>query len=138
MVNAAAEAYKRQQVMTATPEMLTLMLYNGALRFMTEGIEAIEKKIDDVNLNVIKLRAKNNKAKVKRQKVLGYWSIVRTLRLDQKMSFRDISTYFDKYHKLEVSYSTIYELWNELENKTINKKPPKSNGKLSLIKSFLN
>ena len=85
------------------------------------AIEAIEKKIDDVNLNVIKLRAKNNKAKAKRQKVLGYWSIVRTLRLDQKMSFRDISTYFDKYHKLEVSYSTIYELWNELENKTINK-----------------
>lgn len=44
MVNTAAEAYKRQQVMTATPEMLTLMLYNGALRFMKEGIEAITKK----------------------------------------------------------------------------------------------
>ena len=44
MVNAAAEAYKRQQVMTATPETLTLMLYNGCLRFMTEGREAIEKK----------------------------------------------------------------------------------------------
>ncbi len=44
MVNAAAEAYKRQQVMTATPEALTLMLYNGALRFMTEGIEALGKK----------------------------------------------------------------------------------------------
>ena len=29
MVNSAAEAYKRQQVMTATPEALTLMLYNG-------------------------------------------------------------------------------------------------------------
>ena len=43
MVN-AAEAYKRQQVLTVTPEALTLMLYNGALRFMTEGREAIEKK----------------------------------------------------------------------------------------------
>ena len=43
MVN-AAEAYKRQQVLTATPEALTLMLYNGALRFMTEGRDAIEKK----------------------------------------------------------------------------------------------
>ena len=43
MVN-AAEAYKRQQVLTSTPEALTLMLYNGALRFMTEGREAIEKK----------------------------------------------------------------------------------------------
>ena len=43
MVN-AAEAYKRQQVLTATPEALPLMLYNGALRFMTEGREAIERK----------------------------------------------------------------------------------------------
>lgn len=44
MVNAAAEAYKRQQVLTATPEALTLMLYNGCLRFMKEGRDAIEKK----------------------------------------------------------------------------------------------
>ena len=43
MVN-AAEAYKRQQIMTATPEALTLMLYNGCLKFMNEGMEAIEKK----------------------------------------------------------------------------------------------
>lgn len=44
MVNAAAEAYKRQQIMTATPESLTLMLYNGCLRFMTEGREALMNK----------------------------------------------------------------------------------------------
>lgn len=44
MLNNAAEAYKRQQIMTATPEALTLMLYNGCLKFMTEGIEHIEKK----------------------------------------------------------------------------------------------
>lgn len=43
MVN-AAEAYKRQQIMTATPEALTLMLYNGCLKFMSEGIESLEKK----------------------------------------------------------------------------------------------
>lgn len=82
------------------------------------AIDGIAKEFDDVNLNVIKLRGKNNKAKVKRQKVLGYWAIVRTLKLEQNMSFRDISAYFEKYHKLEVSYSTIYELWNELENNT--------------------
>ncbi len=85
------------------------------------AIDLVVKEFDNVNLNAIKLRAKNNKAKIKRQKVLGYWSIIRTLRLNQKMSFRDISIYFAKYHKLEVSYSTIYELWNELENKTTNK-----------------
>lgn len=44
MINNAAEAYKRQQVMTATPEALTLMLYDGCLRFMKEGLEAMEAK----------------------------------------------------------------------------------------------
>ena len=82
------------------------------------AIDLIVKEFDDVNLNAIKLRGKNSKTKVKRQKLLGYWAIVRTLKLEQNISFRDIATYFAKYHKLEVSYSTIYELWNELENNT--------------------
>lgn len=85
------------------------------------AIDAVVKKLDDVNLNAIKQRAKNNKAKIKRQKVLGYWAIVRSLKLEQNMSFRDISAYFAKYHKLDVSYSTIYDLWNELEKKMENK-----------------
>ncbi len=82
------------------------------------AIDLVVNELDDVNLNAIKLRGKNNKARIKRQKVLGYWAIVRTLKLEQNMSFRDIATYFAKYHKLEVSYSTIYELCNELENNT--------------------
>ncbi|MBD3841936.1 MAG: hypothetical protein IE909_08630 [Campylobacterales bacterium] len=82
------------------------------------AVDLVVKELDDVNLNAIKLRGKNNKAKIKRQKVLGYWAIVRTLKLEQNMSFRDIANYFAKYHKLEVSYSTIYELWNELEKNT--------------------
>ena len=81
------------------------------------AVDTIEKKLDDVNLNAIKLRGKNIKTKVKREKVLGYWAIVRSLKLEQNMSFRDISAYFAKYHKLDVSYSTIYDLWNELEKK---------------------
>ncbi len=82
------------------------------------AIDTVVKELDDVNLNAIKLRGKNSKTKVKRQKLLGYWAIVRTLKLEQNMSFRDISIYFGKYHKLEVSYSTIFEMWNELENNT--------------------
>lgn len=39
-----ANAYKRQQIMTASPEELTLMLYNGAIRFVTESILAIDKQ----------------------------------------------------------------------------------------------
>lgn len=41
--------------MTATPEMLTLMLYNGALRFMTEGMEAIQvKRYEQANTSIQK------------------------------------------------------------------------------------
>jgi hypothetical protein len=83
------------------------------------AIDSVTKEIDSVNFNVIKFRGKNNKVKKKRQKLLGYWTIVQTLKLEQNMSFRDIASYFAKYHKLEVSYSTIYELWNELENTQI-------------------
>ena len=54
MVN-AAEAYKRQQVLTATPEQLTLMLYNGCLKFIGEGIEAVNsKKYEDANTSLQK------------------------------------------------------------------------------------
>lgn len=80
------------------------------------AVDSVVKKLDDVNLNAIKLRGKNNKAKIKRQKVLGYWAIVKILKLEQNMSFRDIATYFAKYHKFQISYSTIFEMWNEIEN----------------------
>ena len=79
------------------------------------AIDSIAKNTDKVNFNAIKLRGKNRKTKIKREKLIGYWAIVKTLKSDQNMSFRDISTYFAKYHKLEVSYSTIYGLWIELE-----------------------
>ena len=35
-------AYKRQQIMTASPAELTLMLYNGAIRFINESVMALE------------------------------------------------------------------------------------------------
>lgn len=40
---AMANAYKTQQIMTAPPEQLTLLLYNGALRFLNESIQALEE-----------------------------------------------------------------------------------------------
>lgn len=44
-MNAAntANAYKNQQIMTASPEELTLMLYNGAIRFVAESMQALEQ-----------------------------------------------------------------------------------------------
>ena len=44
-MNAAntASFYKNQQVMTAPPEELTLMLYNGAISFVNESMKALEQ-----------------------------------------------------------------------------------------------
>lgn len=44
-MNAANTAlmYKNQQILTAPPEELTLMLYNGAIRFIGESMQALEK-----------------------------------------------------------------------------------------------
>ncbi|WP_346353484.1 flagellar export chaperone FliS [Azotosporobacter soli] len=42
--NSVANTYKNQQIMTASPEELTLMLYNGAIRFVSESMAALEQK----------------------------------------------------------------------------------------------
>lgn len=51
-----ANAYKNQQAMTSTPQQLTLLLYNGALRFLSESILAMEQgdiqKSHNANLRV--------------------------------------------------------------------------------------
>lgn len=56
----AANTYKNQQVLTTSPENLTLMLYDGAIRFVGESISAIEEgKI-----------AKSNNANLKAQNIV--------------------------------------------------------------------
>ena len=44
MVNNAALAYSTRKVETATPAELTLMLYEGAIKFCNIAMSAIEKK----------------------------------------------------------------------------------------------
>lgn len=44
MTNAALNRYKQNSVTTATPEELTLMLYEGAIRFMNIAKYSIENK----------------------------------------------------------------------------------------------
>lgn len=53
-VNAAA-VYKDNKILTANPAELTLMLYEGAIKFCNIAIMAIEKKdIGKANINIIK------------------------------------------------------------------------------------
>lgn len=50
-----AETYRIQQIMTATPVELTLMLYNGAIKFTNEAIKGLqEKDYEKKNTNCIK------------------------------------------------------------------------------------
>ena len=44
MNNNMANAYQRNAIMTATPAELTLMLYEGAIKFCNIAIVAIKKK----------------------------------------------------------------------------------------------
>lgn len=53
-VNAAA-VYKGNSIMTATPAELTLMLYEGAIKFCNIALMAVEKNnIEKANINIIK------------------------------------------------------------------------------------
>lgn len=57
MVNSQmANVYKTQQILTSSPQQLTLLLYNGALRFLNESILAMEQgdkqKSHNANLRV--------------------------------------------------------------------------------------
>ncbi len=79
------------------------------------AIDNVVKELDTVNLNTIKLKNKSVRQKAKRDKLLGYWAIIRTLKLEQDLSFRQIAQYIKKYHKLEVAHSTLYRLWSEIE-----------------------
>lgn len=53
-----ANAYQRNAIMTATPSELTLMLYEGAIKFCNIGMMAIEKKdYEKANTNIKKAQA---------------------------------------------------------------------------------
>lgn len=55
---AAFNAYKQNSVTTASPAELTLMLYNGCLKFLTRAKKAIEEKnIEEKNTNIQKTQA---------------------------------------------------------------------------------
>ncbi|ANU24603.1 flagellar export chaperone FliS [Planococcus donghaensis] len=49
------QTYQQNSVMTASPQELTLMLYNGCLKFMKLAKRAMaDKKIEEKNTNIIK------------------------------------------------------------------------------------
>lgn len=82
------------------------------------AIDKVIKNIDDLHLNAMKQFSANVKKQSKREMLLDRWAIIKTLKNKNNMSFRQISQYLKKYHRLEISYSVIYSLWIELESNT--------------------
>ena len=55
--NKAAMQYQRNAIQTASPAKLTLMFYDGAIKFANMAIEAIDKgDIEKANNNIIKVQ----------------------------------------------------------------------------------
>ncbi|RUL54206.1 flagellar export chaperone FliS [Lysinibacillus antri] len=79
--NTAFNAYKQNSITTASPGELTLMLYNGCLKFLTKAKKAIEDKdISEKNTNIQKAQAIINELMV-------------TLNMDQDISKQLLSLY---------------------------------------------
>jgi len=87
MVN-AAEAYRRNQVLNAPPEQLTLMLYNGCLKFIDEGKAAVkEKKYESANTSLQKA-----------QRIISEFRL--TLNMDYEISHQLLPLYNYVYDRL--------------------------------------
>lgn len=81
MLQNAAQTYQSNQVTTATPADLTLMLYNGAIKFIKQAKNAIEEK------NV----AKAHEAALKVQNIL--YELMSTLNPDYPISKEFLKLY---------------------------------------------
>lgn len=86
MANNPYQAYANTQATTATPGELTLMLYNGAIRFMKQAISALDKQ--DVN--------QSHKNLVKSQDII--LELMSTLNMDYPIS-NNLMSLYDFMHR---------------------------------------
>lgn len=82
---------------------------------LIESIDNTIKSNEKLEIKALAIKHKNQRKARKREKILEQWAIIKSLKNEQKMSFREIAKYLKKYHKFEVVHSTIYAMWNELE-----------------------
>lgn len=85
----AANRYKEQSIMTASPEELTLMLYNACLRNISMGRDCIEKK--DI--------AGSNEALQKAQKIIKHLDGTLDMKIPMSKEFEKM---YDYIHTLLV------------------------------------
>lgn len=80
--------------------------------------------LDDIrdlsSFQVKKFVEKTVKRSYKRDKLTGYWPLVRDLKINHGLSYEKISVFLLKKRKFKVSIASIHKRWHELEVKEIN------------------
>ncbi len=78
--------YQNNKIMTASPAELTLMLYEGAIKFCNIGIAAIEENdIPKAHLNIVKV-----------QKIIDYLRQTLDMKYPVAKDFENIYTYLSR------------------------------------------
>lgn len=80
------------------------------------AIERYENTLNEYELKVIKYKEKKANKNNKTGKLLLIWAIVKDLKINKEMSFREIADYLTD-SKFEVSYSLVYREWQKYEGK---------------------
>lgn len=78
--------YNNNQILTASPAELTLMLYNGAIKFCNVAIGAIEKKdVEKAHINIVKA-----------EKIIEYLRTTLDMKYSVAQDFDNIYDYLDR------------------------------------------
>ncbi|RLA83505.1 MAG: hypothetical protein DRG78_04230 [Epsilonproteobacteria bacterium] len=89
----------------------SLLSYGALILAINQYVNNLAK----IDKNTLDLRTKSIRKFAKREKLLAKWALIKELKNVKGLSFRQITKYLKKYHKLEVVHSTVYDLWKELE-----------------------
>lgn len=100
-----------------------LLIVAQALKNNQEMMQSLNfqcMSLDEIlNLTVQQIQIfKHSKArkKHKTEQLFQYWGLLKTLKL-QQLSYREMSTYLHKYHRVSISYSMIFKFFNQMEGK---------------------
>jgi len=90
---------------------ISVLSYTSFILAVNQYVSAIT----DIDKNTLDIRTNSLRKFTKREKLLSKWALIKELKTDKGLSFRQIAKYLKKYHKLEVVHSTIFDLWKEFE-----------------------
>ncbi len=100
--NAYAQ-YKNSKILTASPAELTLMLYEGAIKFCNIAITAVEQKdIQKAHINIVKT-----------QKIIEHFRVTLDMRYPVAQDFDRVYVYLEQ-RLIEANVKKDAEILNEI------------------------